>query len=206
MKLKRKRTWRGVWRERWRMCFIFHSWCSGALCGHQSSCGCSFWTQPNTREDGCVTFAWFARDFCAKLNQSFTTAARAHFHLLVQLASSPKMPLQSSRGRFCLLVGYFSFFLLQWLDECQCQSRAEQRGQEQWSVAKSGFLELLLLFAECPALDVSECPVKVAHATFFTSPWAGGKLQSPSLAALKSSNQAIFRHQKKKKKNAACGF
>lgn len=66
----------------------------------------------------------------------------------------------------------------------------------------AGAARLLLLFAECPALGVPECPLKVAHATSFMSAGAGVKLHSPSLAASKGSNQAIFRHQKYKGKLA----
>lgn len=105
------------------------------------------------------------------------------------------MSLQSSRGSFCSLLGLY-FCSSGWVGvSAGAGQNKEVRGDE----VLSALPLLLLLLAACPAPAVPECPLKVAHATSFMSPWAGVKLHSPSLAAWKGSNQGTVRHQKKKR-------
>lgn len=104
------------------------------------------------------------------------------------------MSLQSSRGSFCsLLVLYFCSS--GWVG---VSAGAGQNKEVRVDEVLSALPLLLLLLAACPAPAVPECPLKVAHATSFMSPWAGVKLHSPSLAAWKGSNQGTVRHSKEK--------
>lgn len=169
---------------------FFHWYCIRVVCGKQTSCGWIFWTWPNTGENACVTFAWFASDFLPNWIRALMQQIELIFTCYCSCHHTNMMSFWNGKGS---LLAFFSLFVC--LDKCCWQRRAEQTGQKKWSAVKRPRPEaamLLLSICWIPS-PPSQSPFRVAHATFFMSSWAGVELQSPSLAVLKGSNWDVVK-------------
>lgn len=133
---------------------FFHWYCIRVVCGKQTSCGWIFWTWPNTGENACVTFAWFASDFLPNWIRALMQQIELIFTCYCSCHRTNMMSFWNGKGS---LLAFFFPFLCAWISVVDRggQNKQVKRNEVLSSVPIQKLPCCCSVFAEFPALLLS---------------------------------------------------